>query len=110
MVSHIETCLEAISDGEVKKLEFNKSQPVGPLHAIVAYQTILRHFDADTQLQKKVQLEQFNLLYRVIKVSTYNGRMYALNEIINLFQNASRGQTYPTQLTADDLVMGIHYK
>ena len=73
------------------------------LKAICAYQTILRHFDADEQLQKRIQLEQFNLLYRVIKVSTYNGRMYALNEIITLFQNANRGASFATELTASDL-------
>ena len=103
MAGHIEKALCAINDSEIKKLEFNKTTPTGPLQALVAYQTILRHFEAEEELQKSIQLHQFHLLLRVIKVSTYNGRMYALNEIISLFQSAARGATYETELTAADL-------
>ena len=42
----------------------------------------------DIRQQKLIQLEHFNLLYRVLKVSNYNGRMFALNEIIHLLQQA----------------------
>ena len=36
MAADVELCLSAISDGEIKKLEFNKTTPVSPLQARVA--------------------------------------------------------------------------
>ena len=37
MAADVELCLSAISDGEIKKLEFNKTAPVAPLQAIGCY-------------------------------------------------------------------------
>ena len=54
--------------------------------------------------QKRIQLEHFNLLHRVLKVSNYNGRMFALNEIINLLQ---QGKDY--EIFFFNLV-GAHFK
>ena len=37
MAADVELCLSAISDGEIKKLEFNKTAPVAPLQATGCY-------------------------------------------------------------------------
>ena len=97
--------LASISDSEIKKIEFQKSNlPIHPIQAILSFQAINQHFNQDERQQKIIQIEQFNLLYRVLKVSNYNGRMFALNEIIVLLQNAKL-ENDQTKLNSDDLAL-----
>ena len=78
MKEKISEYLASLTDKEIKSLDL-RSDALSPLTVITSYAKILAHFRAS---QKALQLEHFNLLHRVLKLSTYNGRMFALNEIM----------------------------
>lgn len=89
--------LASLTDNEIKTLDL-RSDAIGPITAITSYSHILAHFRASL---KAVQLEHFNLLHRVLKLSTYNGRMFALNEIMNQL-NLTKSIAYDHMLTAKE--------
>ena len=80
--------LASMSDSDIKGLD-TRSEVISPIAGITSYQSILEHFNAS---QKTIQQEHYNILYRVLKLSTYNGRMFALNEMISLLQNTKKAQ------------------
>ena len=90
--------LASLSDKDIKGLD-TRSESISPITAITSFQRILSHFNAS---QKAIQQEHYNILYRVLKLSTYNGRMFALNEMISLLQHTKKAHT-EYDLTCNDV-------
>ena len=90
--------LASLTDKEIKSLDL-RSDAFGPLTVITSFAKILAHFGAS---QKSLQLEHFNLLHRVLKLSTYNGRMFALNEIMTQLNSTKQFYNESNKLSAKE--------
>lgn len=98
MKDKISEYLASLTDKEIKSLDL-RSDSLSPLTVITSYAKILAHFRAP---QKALQLEHFNLLHRVLKLSTYNGRMFALNEIMTQLNSTKQFYSDSNKLSAKE--------